>query len=192
MKLNDYVKERKITSFKFSSVEIKLSVTTPGEKIAVLHLTEPITQVTGSQFIGDGADRVRMEAYDVETVSIYQRDMADEGIDIKEDGSGIVNSDLQLDIANSGEVWLTSESFRSFGAKRAQETRDSGKAGVYNRMQERRARKLLPKEGTTSLNPSEGAGKGNKGEPTPVVIDEGKEKTTAAKVESTGKQQKVS
>jgi len=180
MKLIDYAKGKKQTSFKFGSSEIKVSELT-GEKIAVLHLLEPIPSVTGSQYVGEGEDRERMVEEDVDTVSVYQRDMADEGIDINPDGSGFVDSDLQLDISNAGDVWLTSESFRAFAAKKRTERTTERKSGQYNRMQERKARKALKEKETGSdttkvdpkLNPTPTVGaevKDTKAETKPVIV----------------------
>jgi hypothetical protein len=183
MKLIDYVKDKKQTTFKFSSSEIKTSEAS-GEKIAILHLSEPIEIVTGSQYIGEGEDRERMQAYDVETISIYQRDMGDEGINIEPDGSGEVSSDLQLDIANSGEVWLTSKSFRAFAQEKSRERGSDRKAGVYNRMQDRKAKRELKK---TIGDDTTGSGKED---PKPVVGSEVKPDAKAEKAGAGGSAKK--
>ena len=139
MKLNAYLADKAITEFDVARVEH--TVTETGEKIAVLWLKTPIPVVQGSQRITDDAtgESVRLESYDVESVRIHQRDFESDGIDINEDGTGKVKTDLRLDVSNGDDVWLTSESFASFGRKKRQENATNRKSGIVAKMNERKA-----------------------------------------------------
>lgn len=165
MKLKQYLADKAQTEFEVVRVDHKVAETT-GEKIAVLWLAKPIPIVQGTQTITDDAtnESARIEAYEVESVRIYERDFDAEGIDINEDGTGQVKTDLMLDVSSAGDVWLTSKSFAAFGREKRQENRGKRNSGILTKMQERKASATFKGEtgGATTEKPEAVAGNGKK------------------------------
>lgn len=141
-KLKEVIGLRSTTQFNVVSFSVEIAER-DGSKIAVLQLDKPLAIVEGSQFVGDEAngDRERLKAYDVESVRVFERDFEAEGIDIDpETGKGTVKCDLRLDVANSGDVWLTSKSFASFAREKAGERKAERSSGIVAKMAERRTK----------------------------------------------------
>lgn len=162
MKLTNFLANKAQTEFEVMRVEQEVTESN-GEKIAVLYLKNPIPIVDGSMSISDDAGaQERLQAYDVTTVRIHQRDFEAEGIDIKEDGTGTVKTDLRLDVSNRGDVWLTSKSFNTFRREKAQDRRAERRSGITAQMQARKANALLKganeNGGETDLKPESVAG----------------------------------
>lgn len=144
MKLTNFLANKSQTEFEVIRTDMEVTESN-GEKIAVLHLKKPIPIVQGSMTVSDdttGASE-RLEAYDVEVIRIHQRDFDDEGIDIADDGTGTVKTNLRLDVSNRGDVWLTSKSFNAFRRERAQDRRSDRRSGILSKMNERKASKAL-------------------------------------------------
>ena len=91
MKLSAFLKDKKQTSFEVANVTFEMTEARdgqPAQKVAILHLANPIKLVQSSQTFTDEAtgESVRNEAYDVENVRIVERDFDTDGIDIDENG----------------------------------------------------------------------------------------------------------
>lgn len=144
MKLTNYLANKSQTEFEVAKTEMEVTESN-GEKIAVLHLKKPIPLVQGSMTATDDANGIseRLEAYDVEVVRMHQRDFDAEGIEINEDGTGLVKTNLRLDVSNRGDVWLTSKSFNAFRREKSADRRNERRSGIVNKMQERKAMKNL-------------------------------------------------
>jgi len=144
MKLKNFLADKSQTELEVARTEMEVTESN-GEKIAVLHLKKPIPIVQGSMTVNDDATGTseRLEAYDVEIVRMHERDFDVEGVEINEDGTGTVKTNLRLDVSNRGDVWLTSKSFNAFRRERAQDRRNERRSGIVTRMQERKAVKNL-------------------------------------------------
>lgn len=152
MKLAEFLKDKTLVDVKITRVSVELTENN-GEKIAVLSLSEPIPLVEGSRFIvdDDNKEQERMKAYDVETLRVHERDMEAEGIEINEDGTGFIKADkLRLDVSNSGDVWVTSKSFRAFVTEKRNERRNERTSGIISKMKERGALSALKSTGTST------------------------------------------
>lgn len=147
MKLGQFLADKAVTEFEVVGTTYEVAESN-GEKIAVLRLKNPIPMVEGSQSVSDDATNAseRLTAWDVETVRVYQRDFDADGIDINEDGTGTVKTNLRLDVSNRGDVWLTSKSFAQFGREKRQENRNNRRSGILSKMNERKAQAILKKE----------------------------------------------
>lgn len=138
MKLNEFVSEKAISELVIARTEIV--PTESGEKVAILHLKQPLASVTGSQSIIDDAsgETVRIEAYDVEAVKIHESDMEDDGFNMNEDGSGTYKGDLRLDVAKgSGDVWLKATSFAASAREMRKANRTERQGGLLSKIRER-------------------------------------------------------
>lgn len=144
MKLKNFLANKSQTEFEVVRTEMEVTESN-GEKIAVLHLKKPLSIVQGSMTVSDEAtgSSERLEAYDVEVVRMHERDFDAEGIDINEDGTGFVKTNLRLDVSNRGDVWLTSKSFNAFRREKAGERASTRRSGIVTKMQERKASKAL-------------------------------------------------
>lgn len=144
MKLRDHLKGKFMAEFEFSSYDKRVSQA-DGSEIVLFHLSKPLKHVIGSQTLTDDAtdETVRMQAWDVTEVFIHERDMGDDdGIDVNDDGSGIVKSNLMLDVTNRNEVWLRRESLAAFGAGRRRERRSERRSGLIGKMNEMKTRSI--------------------------------------------------
>lgn len=148
MKLSAFLKDKKQTSFEVANVTFEMTEARdgqPAQKVAILHLVNPIPVVQSSQTFTDEqtGETVRNEAYDVETVRIVERDFDVDGIDIDESGKGTVNVDLRLDVSRRGDVWLTSTSFSAYGRNARRQRLQSRNSDVVRSMQERKTAATL-------------------------------------------------
>lgn len=160
MKLSQYVASKKITEFEVASTTYDVAEK-DGTKIAVLHLKTPIPNVKGSSLLTDEVtnETIRNEQWDVDTVRVAEANFDVDGIDLNEDGSGTVKCDLRLDVSRRGEVWLTKESFSSFGRKSSRNRRSEGRTSLMDRIKERQTRATFASNTTDA-----GAPAGNKPE----------------------------
>lgn len=123
--LIDKLKSMKLTEFAFSAFEKKVSSAgSDGERnqYLVLDLVDPIPKVTGSNGMYDPSGETDKRAYptatDVVTVRVnldmisnYENEFKFDEDGDKLVGSGSYSGDLFLDIARSGDVWLTDTKF---------------------------------------------------------------------------------
>lgn len=152
MKLKEFLSGKSQTEFKIKSIEMRVSQT-DGSQIGVLHVDGLIPHVTGSQSLTDDMtdETMRLQAWDVDTVYIHERDMGDDdGITVNPDGTGVVKSNLILDVSNRDEVWLRKQSLAQFGNERRRERRSERRSGLINKMNERKTRAAFPQGPSTS------------------------------------------
>ena len=144
MNLGAFLKVSKLTNFTFTGLEQKLDQ--DGNKYVIVTLDNPIETVTGSQTVVADGETVRVIANDVTQVSIRAEYLEDEGISYDPDTKkGEVNTDLMLDVAKrSLEVWLTRESFQSFGQKQRSTRTAANNQGLAARIAANRAKKEFP------------------------------------------------
>jgi hypothetical protein len=135
--LIDKLKSIKMSEFSFTSFEKKVTADREsGEKMIYLifDLEQPITKVIGTngEYDPDSGQRVKPIVTDVVSVqcalNVIEASEADftfdEDAEGKLVGSGKYAGDLILDIARSGQVWLTNEPF----SKKSQDWKASKKS----------------------------------------------------------------
>lgn len=157
MKLSAFTKDKAMVEFEFERLELGITEA-DGSKYAILYLKEPIAEVTGSQTISDSAtgDTERVAAWDVDKVQIAERNFDADGIEINEDGTGIVKTNsLRLDVAKgSGDVWLTDVSFAQFGRLKRQENQQTRNGGMITRIQSRKTQATFKDKKVTENKPT--------------------------------------
>jgi hypothetical protein len=98
----------------FTGITVQKS--TKGEQIAILTLAEPIPNVRGSQEVEINGKRYPVSATDVKEIKVHEGDFNDDfQFDAETDTGEYRGSDLMLDVAKSGQVWLRSTSFAASG-----------------------------------------------------------------------------
>lgn len=108
---------------------ITVQKTKDGESIAILQLDQPIPMVRGSQEVDFNGRRMAVTASDVIEIKVHQDDFeTNAGFEWDEDTDtgSFKGSDLVLDVAKTGQVWLKSTTFAVSGndyrAKRRNES----------------------------------------------------------------------
>jgi hypothetical protein len=154
-------------------VGLQTDETRDGLPIVRLILKQNIPVVYGRQITDTvTGDRVRLEALDVEMVSIG-KDALDEiealeakGEPVftwtKEGESGHIKCGMKLDVSNNQEVWITKEGFAKFGANRRNQQRQQRTSNLVASI--RAAKTNAEFKGTDVNNPDPA-----KVTPTPVV-----------------------
>jgi hypothetical protein len=124
----DKIKAKKITNFTFVDYKKMFITPTEGEERKVylmLELETPIEKVVGFQYEYDPNTngRLALAQTDVDCIKIswdllekYEEEFEFEADDKGElTGSGSYNGDMFLDVARSGDVWLTDTKLSKFG-----------------------------------------------------------------------------
>lgn len=123
IKLKDKLAAMKQTEFKFTQFERKVSsADESGNRMIylVLHLEDVIPIVTGSNSLYDPDNNARqhyvqtdvtMVSVNIEILDKYESEFTFEEENDKLVGPGSYAGDLILDIARSGDVWLTDTKF---------------------------------------------------------------------------------
>lgn len=170
-KLSEILGSKKGVDFEF--VGLQMDETRDGLPIVRLILKDNLPVVYGRQIVDPvSQDRVRVEANDVEMVSIG-KDTLDIIDKMESDGkspftwtregeSGRFKTDeLRLDVAGQTlEVWVTKDGFAAFGAKRRNEQRQAQRSSLVARL---RANKTEKEFKDTNLENSNPAGEDKKG-----------------------------
>lgn len=136
--LIDKLTQMSLTEFSFSSFEKKVSSADESGKrnqYLIFDLVDPIAKVTGSNGMydpsGETDKRVYPTATDVARISCnldmiakYEQEFKFDEDGDKLTGSGSYKGDLFLDLARSGDAWLTDTKFSRMSAdwKKAQRT----------------------------------------------------------------------
>lgn len=141
MKLSEVMKGKFLVDVLITGFEPQMTAT--GEPFAILHLKNPIPEVTGSRTITgvDNTESERLKAWDVIELKVAGANLDHEDIHMEKDGTGTIqSSSLRLDVANSGDVWLVTESFAQFGRTQRQNRTAERRSGLISKMQDRKAK----------------------------------------------------
>lgn len=105
-----------LSTIKLFFVGLATQKTKDGDHVAILQLEDPIPHVRGSQEVEFQGRMIPIVATDVTEIKVHEGDFTDDfQFDEEENTGSYEGSDLILDVAKNGQVWLRRESFASSG-----------------------------------------------------------------------------
>ncbi len=175
-KLSEILKTKQGVDLEF--VDMIQDETRDGLPIVRLVLKNPIPSVFGRKITDNvSGDQVRLEANDVESVSIGKdtldviEAMEEKGEKIfewtTEGKSGRIKCDLQFDVSRSLEVWITATKFGKFAADRRNERQQKQNSALVTQLRANRTKREFENVDTSGANANTGTGDGK---PKPEVV----------------------
>lgn len=159
-KLSEIIKSKQGVDLEF--IDMQQDETRDGQPILHLTLAKPIPSVLGRKVSDEiSGDSVRLEANDVEMVTIGPDDLAhidaleDKGVPVfewKEEGkSGRIKCDMTLDVTRSLEVWIKAEKISKWAANRRKENQDKRNTALVSQLRaSRTAREFKETDATAT------------------------------------------
>jgi hypothetical protein len=122
-----------LSLLEFDFIGLSVQKTKDGEDVAILQLESPIPVVRGSQEVEINGTRYPITANDVKEIKVHEADFNDDfEFDTDTDTGSYKGSDLILDVAKSGQVWLRKQSFASAGSEMRTKSRNERLTKLIN------------------------------------------------------------
>jgi hypothetical protein len=122
-----------LSLLEFDFIGLSVQKTKDGEDVAILQLESSIPVVRGSQEVEINGTRYPITANDVKEIKVHEADFNDDfEFDTDTDTGSYKGSDLILDVAKSGQVWLRKQSFASAGSEMRTKSRNERLTKLIN------------------------------------------------------------
>jgi hypothetical protein len=122
-----------LSLLEFDFIGLSVQKTKDGEDVAILQLESPIPVVRGSQEVEINGTRYPITANDVKEIKVHEADFNDDfEFDTDTDTGSYKGSELILDVAKSGQVWLRKQSFASAGSEMRTKSRNERLTKLIN------------------------------------------------------------
>jgi hypothetical protein len=122
-----------LSLLEFDFIGLSVQKTKDGEDVAILQLESSIPVVRGSQEVEINGTRYPITANDVKEIKVHEADFNDDfEFDTDTDTGSYKGSELILDVAKSGQVWLRKQSFASAGSEMRTKSRNERLTKLIN------------------------------------------------------------